>query len=152
MVGRGIQITIDCRDPRVLVPFWCALLGYQPEEPPDGATSWLAYWRSLGIPPEELMGLDADTVDSIVDPLGARPRIWFQVVPEGKTVKNRVHLDIDVTNRRSLPLAERRLEVTAAVDSAVAMGARVLRTLEPEGADYYAVVMADPEGNEFCLS
>jgi hypothetical protein len=98
------------------------------------------------------VGVDEDWCDSIVDPAGVRPRIWFQVVPEMKSVKNRVHLDVDVTAGRSLPLPERHARIDEVVEGLVASGGSVLRVLSPEAADYYAVVMADPEGNEFCVS
>jgi hypothetical protein len=147
----GVSITIDCHDPRVLVPFWCRVLGYVPEPPPGGHATWIEYWRSLGIPEAELEGAE-DAQDSIIDPQGHRPRIWFQVVPEAKIVKNRVHLDVDVTDRRSLPLSERRTRVDDMAQELVHLGATLLRNSAPEGADYYAAVLADPEGNEFCIS
>lgn len=147
----GIAITIDCRDPRVLVPFWCRALGYVPEPPPGGHERWIDYWRAIGIPEEDLVGAE-DAADSIVDPAGVRPRIWFQVVPEAKTVKNRVHLDLDLTDRRTMPWSDRRTVVTAKAQDLVAAGATVLRVTSPEGADYFAITLEDPEGNEFCLS
>lgn len=148
----GVAVTIDCRDPARLVRFWCQALGYLPEPPPSGYRSWLAYWQSLGVPAEELIGVDHDTCDSIVDTRGVRPRIWFQVVPEAKQVKNRVHLDIDVTDHRMHPLAERQRLVDARVKELVGAGAAVLHIRAPADTDYYAVVLADPEGNEFCVS
>ena len=87
-----------------------------------------------------------------MDPAGRRPRIWFQVVPETKTGKNRLHLDLDVTQGRSGDLAQRKDAVDVEADRLCVHGARILRTLAPRGADYYAVVLADPEGNEFCVS
>ncbi len=90
-----MQITIDCLDPRLLVPFWVQVLDYVVEAPPGGLPTWNDYWRSVGVPDEELPA-DHDAADSIVDPAGVGPRIWFQQVPEAKTVKNRIHLDIKV--------------------------------------------------------
>lgn len=147
----GIGITIDCRDPRVLVPFWCEALGYVPEPPPGGHERWIDYWRSLRIPEEELVGAD-DAADSIVDPSGAGPRIWFQIVPETKIVKNRVHLDVDLTDGRRQPVEVRRERLLARAQELVAIGGSILRVTAPPGADYVAILMADPEGNEFCLS
>jgi hypothetical protein len=72
-------------------------------------------------------------------------------VPEAKVVKNRVHLDLAVSGGRGTPREERRRLVDAEADRLVAAGASFFRVLTGDGADYYAVVMQDPEGNEFCL-
>jgi glyoxalase superfamily protein len=92
-----------------------------------------------------------DTDDSLVDPNGHGPRIWFQVVPEGKVVKNRVHFDLDASGGRETPLAARKERVAAAAERLIALGATRLRILEQEGLDHYGKVMQDPEGNEFCI-
>jgi len=146
-VAVRIQVTIDCADPERLARFWADALRYQLEEPPDGSGSWSAYWRSRGLPEEEL----DDRYDSIVDPDGVGPRFWFQVVPEGKVVKNRVHLDLDASGGRTVPLDTRRVRVDAEVERLVAAGASVSTVLSTDGLDHYAVVMRDPEGNEFCV-
>jgi hypothetical protein len=143
-----MQVTIDCADPGRLARFWATALGYRLEEPPDGFASWKDYFVSRGFPPEEF---EDDGYDSIVDPDGAGPRMWFQPVPEPKVVKNRVHLDLDVGGGRTVPLEDRRRRGAAEAARLVAAGATRLRELSGEGVDYYAVVMADPEGNEFCL-
>ena len=140
-------MTIDCADPGRLARFWATALGYRLEEPPDGFASWQDYWVSRGLPPEEV----EDGYDSIVDPDGVGPRVWFQPVPEAKVVKNRVHLDLDVGGGRTAPLAERRRRVDTEADRLVAAGATRFRVLSEEGVDHYGVVMQDPEGNEFCL-
>ena len=142
-----MQVTIDCADPGRLAQFWATALGYRLEEPPDGFASWQEYWVSRGLPPEEV----EDGYDSIVDPDGVGPRVWFQPVPEAKVVKNRVHLDLDVGGGRTAPLAERRRRVDAEADRLVAAGATRFRVLSEEAVDHYGVVMRDPEGNEFCL-
>jgi hypothetical protein len=142
-----IQVTIDCADPGRLARFWAEALGYRLEEPPDGFASWQDYWVSRGLPPEEV----EDGYDSIVDPDGVGPRIWFQPVPEPKVVKNRVHLDLNVGGGRRVPLSDRVPRVDAEADRLVAAGATRLRVLSGEAIDHYAVVMQDPEGNEFCL-
>jgi hypothetical protein len=147
-VATRIQVTIDCADPGRLARFWADALGYRLEEPPDGFASWQDYWVSRGLPPEEV----EDGYDSIVDPDGVRPRIWFQPVPEPKVVKNRVHLDLGVSGGRQVPLPTRRRRVDAEAERLVAAGATRLRVLSEEAVDHYAVVMADPEGNEFCLN
>jgi hypothetical protein len=146
-----LQITIDCIEPARLVPFWCTALGYVVEPPPCGHDSWNAYWRSIGVPEHELPPDDDDVHDSIIDPDGVRPRIWFQAVPESKAVKNRLHLDLKVADR-SQPRADRQRTVDNRVAELEAAGGTTLRPLEFEDADYYCVVMQDPEGNEFCVA
>jgi hypothetical protein len=143
-----IQVVIDCAEPDRLARFWAEALGYRLEEPPDGFVTWQDYWASRGLPPEEV----EDGYDSIVDPEGVRPRIWFQPVPEGKVVKNRVHLDLTVSGGRGVPLATRRQRIDAEAERLLAAGATRLWVLATEGVDQYAVVLADPEGNEFCLN
>jgi hypothetical protein len=146
------QVAIDCGDPDRLVAFWCEALGYVPEPAPEGWDSWLAYWRSLGIPEEDLEGAEHGS-GAIVDPEGTRPRIWFQPVPEGKAVKNRVHLDIKLTGGpRALPdYEQRKALIDAEVERLVGLGASVAHLNAPDGANYYAVTLLDPEGNEFCV-
>jgi catechol 2,3-dioxygenase-like lactoylglutathione lyase family enzyme len=141
------QVTIDCADPDRMTRFWAAALGYAIEGPPPGFETWSSYWRSVGVPEEEL----DDGNDSLVDPEGVGPRIWFQVVPEPKTVKNRVHFDLDAGGGRGVPLVTRRERVVAEADRLVAQGATRLRVLEQEGLDHYGEVLQDPEGNEFCV-
>lgn len=141
------HVAFDCADPGLLARFWADALGYQLEDPPAGFDGWNSYWRSVGVPVEELDSEDG--ADSIVDPAGACPRIWFQPVPEGKTVKNRVHFDIQVSGGRTADLAIRKERVDAEVERLVIVGATKLRVLEQPGLDHYAVAMSDPEGNEF---
>jgi len=147
----ALQIAIDCAEPRLLVPFWCEALGYVVEPPPGGHRTWNEYWREVGVPADELP-TDHDAADSIVDPKGVGPRIWFQVVPEAKAVKNRVHLDLKVSGGRAVPLPERRERIEAEAARLEALGAERLRVLTAEGLDHYGVVMQDPEGNEFCVA
>jgi hypothetical protein len=145
------QLTIDCKDSARLNAFWCEALGYVLEPAPDGWDSWLAYWRAAGIPEEELEGAEEGS-GAIVDPEGVRPRIWFQEVPEPKSGKNRLHVDIRHTpGREAMPYAERRASVDAEVERLVALGATVAYVNAPEGVDYYAQTLRDPEGNEFCV-
>ncbi|MER7515348.1 VOC family protein [Streptomyces sp. NPDC126499] len=147
-----VQLTVDCADPRRLVVFWAEALHYVPEPPPDGHPTWTAYWRAIGVPEDELGDGAGELPESIVDPKGAGPRLWFQRVPEPKTVKNRLHLDLKVGGGRGVPLAVRRERVDGEVARLTGLGASVLYTRdEPEGMDYYAVVLQDPEGNEFCV-
>jgi hypothetical protein len=143
------QLTIDCADPDVLVPFWAEALGYVPAPPPAGHASWRDYYLSVGVPAEELG--EGDCVDRLIDPAGEGPMIWFQIVPEQKSLKNRLHLDLKVGGGRSVPIAQRRPRVDATVAALVAAGASVLRTSDNIAMDHYAVTLADPEGNEFCV-
>src|SRR5260370_14215653 len=84
------QLVIDCKDPELLARFWAAALGYVLEPPPEGFATWDDWRRDIGLPDSEL-GIGAD---SIIDPRGEGPRIWFHVMPDAKVVKNRLHLDI----------------------------------------------------------
>jgi catechol 2,3-dioxygenase-like lactoylglutathione lyase family enzyme len=145
------QLVIDCTDPARLVQFWTKALGYRVEDPPGGFATWNAFYRSIGVPDDELDD-DVDAADSIVDPDGGGPRIWFQQVPERKQLKNRLHVDVKVGGGRTLPLATRRERVDAEVERLETFGATVLRVLPMEGMDHYAVTMLDPEGNEFCVA
>jgi Glyoxalase-like domain len=72
-------------------------------------------------------------------------------VPEGKVVKNRLHLDIRVSDREA-PLQARRASVDAEVERLRGLGATVMRVLAEPGVDHYGVTMHDPEGNEFCVA
>ncbi|HET8960328.1 VOC family protein, partial [Nocardioides sp.] len=90
--------------------------------------------------------------DSIVDPAGEGPRIWFQVVPERKSVKNRLHIDVNASGGREAPLDLRRERVEAEVRRLVSLGATRLHTVSEEGLDHYAVAMTDPERNEFDIN
>ena len=147
-----LQLTVDCADPRRLVPFWAEALRYVPEPPPEGHASWRAYWAAIGVPEEELGDGAGDLPESLVDPAGVGPRVWFQQVPEPKTGKNRLHLDLKVGGGRAVPRAVRRARVDGEVARLTAIGATVLYAMdEPDGMDYYAVVLQDPEGNEFCV-
>jgi len=106
-------LTIDCRDPRRLATFWTQALGYELKEATD------------------------DEAD-IVDPSGHSWPLLFLVVPEGKSMKNRLHLDIRPP--RSMAEEVERLE---------AAGATVQRRVDEHGS--FWTIMQDPEGNEFCV-
>jgi hypothetical protein len=139
------QLVIDCASPEPLARFWAEALHYVLAPPPDGFDTWDDFYRSIGVPEEEL-GLGADSIE---DPNGEGPRIWFQVVPEEKSVKNRLHIDVNASGGRGSPLDVRRDRVEAEVARLVSLGATRLRTNAEEGLDHYAVAMLDPEGNEF---
>lgn len=146
----GFQIVIDCADPERLVRFWAAALGYRVQEPPKGHATWRDYYVSVGVPEEELG--DGDCADRLVDPAGAGPAIWFQVVPEKKTLKNRLHIDVLVGGGRSVLVAVRRQRVDVEVERLVRLGATVLCKHDGDTDDHYGVTMADPESNEFCVA
>jgi Glyoxalase-like domain len=144
------QLVIDCADPDRLARFWAAALDYELEPVPKGFDSWDDYYRDLGLG-EEFLGHGED---SIADPHGQGPRIWFQQVPDVKTVKNRLHLDIAAGGDRSVPLETRKARIDAEAQRLVGLGATLSQALaEPEpGIDHYAVAMTDPEGNEFDIN
>ena len=142
------QLVTDCAEPDVLARFWAAALHYVLEPPPEGYETWDDFYRSMGVP-VDVLGLGAD---SISDPNGEGPRIWFQVVPDAKTVKNRLHLDIHASGGRSEPIDVRRERVEAEAARLVALGATRLRATVEDGLDHYAVAMLDPEGNEFDIN
>ena len=106
-------LTWDCADPRRVADFWCAVLGYEIDE--------------------------IDESDAfLVDPTGRGWPLLFQIVPEGKSVKNRLHLDL----RPETSMAEEVRRVKE-------LGATEFRFVE-EGGSFWTV-MLDPEGNEFCV-
>ena len=107
------NVTFDCAEPGRLAEFWSAATGFV------------------------IDGL-ADDWAGLHDARGMGPRLLFLRVPESKTVKNRVHLDITSVDRE------------AEAEKLVALGARRLRTVTEEGQGW--IVMADPEGNEFCMA
>lgn len=109
---RAVEVCVDVADPRPVAEFWEALLGYHPEGDVD------ARWVHLEPPP----GL---------------PVLNLQRVPEPKTTKNRLHLDIYAD------------EPAAVIDRAEELGATRLRSHD-DAADWFCV-MADPAGNEFCI-
>lgn len=144
----SFQVTIDCADAELLARFWAAALGYELAPPPDGFTCWDDYWRDVGVPEEELGG----GAHLIIDPAGSGPRIQFHVVPETKMIKNRIHFDRHASGGRAAPIETRRQRVDAAAARLVRLGATIIRVLEEEGVDHYAVALKDPEGNEFDIN
>ncbi|MEU2291641.1 VOC family protein [Streptomyces bacillaris] len=139
---RKVQITFDCAQPERLARFWCEVLGYVAPEPPDGFATWDDYNGSL--PPEK-----RDAWFACTDPSGAGPRLFFQRVPEGKTAKNRVHLDVRAGT--GLVGAERLATLEAERDRLVALGALCQQVLVADEENESCIVMQDIEGNEFCL-
>ena len=142
------QLVIDCTSPETLARFWAEALHYVVAPAPAGFGSWDDFYRSIGVPEAELGG----GPDRIEDPRGEGPQIWFQVVPEKKSVKNRLHIDVRASSGRDAALEVRREQVEAEAARLVSLGATRLHTNAEEGLDHYAVALADPEGNEFDIN
>lgn len=142
MTVRTVQVTFDCADPRAVGEFWRQALGYVLPPLPDGCDSWDAFDASL---PPEAQG----SAWACQDPAGVGPRLFFQRVPEGKTVKNRVHLDVRVGT--GLVGEERVAALEAEADRLEALGATRVRLMHADGVNESCLVMQDVEGNEFCL-
>ena len=114
MTSKFTELCIDCSNPRDLAAFWAEVLG----------------WR--------LESEDAEDEVGLIDPDGGSPTLLFIRVPEPKTVKNRLHIDVNARDREQSEEVERLLGLGA--------------TLADVGqGDVSWVVMADPEGNEFCV-
>ena len=139
---RQVQVTFDCAEPERVARFWCEVLGYVVPPPPPGFDSWQAFDRSL---PADRQG----SAFACVDPTGVGPRLFFQRVPEGKVVKNRVHLDVRVGT--GLVGQERLAALEAEAARLEALGATRVRLMEADGFDESCLVMQDVEGNELCL-
>ncbi len=144
-MATAVQVVFDCSDPDRLSRFWATALHYKLQDPPEGFTSWQAWLADAGIPESEW-----NSAGAIVDPDGAGPRLFFQRVPEGKVVKNRVHLDLNVSDKREVGAEEGKRRVDAEVERLTGEGATVVRPGGEERGEYW-VVMQDPEGNEFCV-
>ncbi len=139
------QLVVDCRSPAALALFWAEALHYVVAPPPTGFPSWDDFYRSIGVP-EALIG---HGVDRIVDPHGGGPGIWFQIVPETKSSKNRIHIDVNASGGSGL-LESTREQVEAEAARLEALGARRTdQAILEDGLDHYAIAMIDPEGNEF---
>ncbi|GEA82109.1 VOC family protein [Cellulomonas uda] len=137
-----IQVTFDAASPPTLGRFWAQVLGYVEDAPPPPFSTWDEALDAMGVPVEQ-----RDSAYAVVDPDGAGPRLWFQKVPEEKSGKNRVHLDVTV--RPDLPREERPDAVRARASELEGLGAR--RLYEKEELGSFWVTMQDPEGNEFCV-
>jgi hypothetical protein len=141
----SIQLVFDTADPDRQATFWAAALGYTLQDPPPGFDSWEAFLKAQGVPQEEW-----NSASAITDPAGKGPRIFFQRVPEPKTAKNRLHMDLNVGGGRSTPLEERKERVGSEVRRLLELGATAERgAIEKDGEYWFR--MNDPEGNEFCV-
>lgn len=118
----------DAADPNAIAEFWAAALGYVAEP-----------------------GYDDPHGASLVDPDGTGPAIGFLRVPEGKTAKNRMHIDIRVAGEPPWDMTEREQLIHAKVSELVGLGASEVRE-ERYDEVLGHVTMLDPEGNEFCVA
>ena len=122
MVSRFGELVVDSHDPRALAEFWCEVLGYTITEEAEGVVE---------IAPRK------PSAEALID-APVPPAIVFVPVPESKTVKNRVHIDVN-------PIDGSQAEEVARLET---LGAR---RVDIGQGDVHWVVMADPEGNEFCI-
>jgi len=143
-VSALIQITFDCTDVHAQAAFWAQALGYVEQPPPEGFDSWEQLLELNGVPRSEWGRRTA-----LVDPDGAGPRLFFQTVPERKSAKNRLHLDIHVGVGTRGEERQRLLDGEAA--RLTGLGARILWRGDAEAGSGSFITMADPEGNEFCV-
>src|SRR4051794_12887152 len=123
---KQFQVTFDCEEPARLARYWAETLGYEAEydDEPGGPAA-------------------------AMDPAGAGPRLYFQRVPEGKVVKNRLHLDVRVGT--GLVGEERLAVLEAECARLVALGAVRVQLLIADEHNESCIVMQDIEGNEFCI-
>ncbi len=143
MTATNWSLTFDCADVKVMASFWIVALGYVESPPPEGWATWEDWLREFDIP--------LDEGASISDPNDVLPNLGFLKVREGKVAKNRVHLDLKVSGGRHVPHEVRGQRIEAFVARLVASGGSIIdRIVHSEVLDH--VIMADPEGNEFCVA
>jgi hypothetical protein len=151
-MSRQFQVTFDAHDPAALSEFWRDALGYVFPAPPgvdlpegaDRRAAWYDFLDRMGVPAEE-----RNSRSALEDPDGQGPRLFFQQVPEDKVAKNRLHLDLRAAP--GLRGDERMAALEAECDRLVGLGATRIQRHEDSPMDGGCIVMADPEGNEFCL-
>jgi len=152
-MSRTIQVTFDAHDPQKLSRFWADAVGYVNPPPPgrtpapgeDPFEAWHAFLAEVGVPESEW-----NSASAAQDPDGTGPRLFFQRVPEGATAKNRVHLDLRAAP--DLEGEERMAALDTEAERLVALGATRVERHEPAPPMTAGhLVMADPEGNVFCL-
>ncbi|MGI3781835.1 MAG: VOC family protein [Janthinobacterium lividum] len=143
-MATAFQVTFDSADPAAHAAFWAEALHYVLQPPPTGFDTWEAALDAWGVAPDH-----RNDSSALIDPDGAGPRLFFQKVPEPKTAKNRVHLDLRAA--AGAPPEDRTEALESECARLVALGAHRIRTLEPDGVNDLCIVLQDPEGNEFCL-
>ncbi|MEC3891189.1 VOC family protein [Nocardiopsis alba] len=123
MAAKFTELAIDCADPAALARFWCAVLDYEVQgEEEDGVIS-------IGSP---------EVPEGRERPGPVPPVLTFARVPEGKVVKNRLHIDINPTDRDQGAEVRRLLDLGA-------------RRADVGQSEVSWVTLTDPEGNEFCV-
>ncbi|MPZ81436.1 MAG: VOC family protein [Actinophytocola sp.] len=138
-------LTVDCARPGELATFWALALGYVEPPPPEGFATWREWLVAHDVPEQE-WGDGA----YLEDPAGVGPTLSFMRVPESKVVKNRLHIDVKVGGGRRTPWEQRWPRVLEMVERLTAAGAAFIEEHSMDGRGDH-VVMADPEGNEFCV-
>ncbi|MGD9996577.1 MAG: VOC family protein [Ilumatobacteraceae bacterium] len=138
-MSRSIQVAIDCHDPHALNRFWAALMEYEVEDHHDLIEQLMADGLLTDSETVTIDGRRAFATAAACRDTSGRGRLLFQRVPEEKTVKNRVHLDVHAGDDRD-----------AVVARCIEMGATKLWDGR-QGPETW-VTLADPEGNEFCVS
>jgi hypothetical protein len=133
-----IQVAVDTEDPHRVARFWAEALGYEKED----TSALVAQLVADGRLPAEMTvetekGTEFRDVSACRDPDGRRPRLFFQRVPEVKTLKNRLHLDLAVGPERA----------PAEIERLKALGATFAWTSDDRGG--LCTTLRDPEGNEF---
>lgn len=132
-MGNALQITFDAADPPSQAEFWALVMGYVLQPPPPGFDTWNDFADANNIPEE-----NRNDFGAVIDPDGTGPRLLFLKVPEGKTAKNRMHLDVVHDDPEGH------------VAALVAAGATKVEERSEFGSTW--TVMNDPEGNEFCVT
>jgi hypothetical protein len=139
------SLTFDCHDAEAMARFWTVALGYVDSPPPEGWDTWEDWLRHFEVPEEE-WGDGA----SLQDPQGVLPKISFLRVPEDKTAKNRLHIDLQVSGGRHVDTDKRTRRIEEFSALLVEAGGTVAsRSMHDDQLDH--ITMADPEGNEFCV-
>jgi hypothetical protein len=143
-MSHRFTLTLDAADPKALGTFWATALGYVEEPPPKPYATWQETFEGWNLPSERW-----NDAYAVVDPAGIGPRFFLQKVPEAKTAKNRLHLDVWVpgeTRENPASPGDKRAHAAHLVEH----GATILHEMDQAGLGFW-VVMADPEGNEFCV-
>lgn len=143
----SLQLVVDCADPHVLADWWAETLGWTVEPTDeDFIRRMVAEGHATEADTRTYRGRLVWAIGQAINqpdaPAGsACPRILFQRVPEPKTVKNRAHLDVHLTPD---------IELDAARVALLSRGATFL--YEASEGPFHWYTMADPEGNEFCVT